>query len=196
MNALVGVLLAAGRARRMGRTKQLMPWPPDGDTPLVAVAFDSLASICDQMVVVVGHEADAVAAALGPRPFTRVDADPDAEMLDSVRAGIRVAQRVAPGADIAVHPADHPRFADVTARRLTAIRADRGLRALLPVHAGRRGHPVVIPAALLTAILVYDGEDGLRGFLSSHTGLTRRIDVDDADIVRDLDRPADVERPV
>ena len=58
----IGVLLAAGQSKRMGRPKQLLPWPPKGENPkpLVAAAFDAIARVCDEMVVVVGHEADDV----------------------------------------------------------------------------------------------------------------------------------------
>ena len=74
----IGVILAAGRGGRMGGTKQLK---------LVAdcrrreaarrAAYDAIRPICDEMVVVLGHEADAVAAALGDRPFHRAESDPD-----------------------------------------------------------------------------------------------------------------------
>src|SRR5262245_14196111 len=82
----VGVLLAAGRGKRMGRLKQLLPWPPgasaDGRT-VVAASFDTIAPHCDEMIVVVGAEAEAVASALVPRRLRMVQADPDAEMFQS-----------------------------------------------------------------------------------------------------------------
>ena len=53
----IGVILAAGRGGRMGGKKQLTPWPgADGSKPLVAASYDAIRSICDDMVVVLGHD--------------------------------------------------------------------------------------------------------------------------------------------
>ena len=55
----IGVILAAGRGGRMGGQKQLTPWQSaDGEKPLVAAAYDAIRPICDDMVVVLGHEVD------------------------------------------------------------------------------------------------------------------------------------------
>src|SRR5690554_3115419 len=103
---LIGVLLAAGRSGRMGRLKQLLPWPPvDGERPLVAAAFDAIAPACCAMVVVVGHEADAVLAALGERTFQSARVESGAEMLVSVKAGLLAARAIHPTADVLLHPA-------------------------------------------------------------------------------------------
>src|SRR3954454_13341239 len=68
----IGIILAAGRGGRMGGKKQLTPWPTAAGTiPLVAAAYDAIRPICDEMVVVLGHMADSVAAALGDRKFHR-----------------------------------------------------------------------------------------------------------------------------
>src|SRR4051812_22111033 len=78
-NRRIGVILAAGRGGRMGGRKQLIPWPTSAGTiPLVAAAYEAIRSICDEMVVVLGHDADAVALALGDRPFHRIESDPGA----------------------------------------------------------------------------------------------------------------------
>src|SRR3954462_11316623 len=83
----IGVILAAGRGGRMGGKKQLTPWPGgDGGKPLVAASYDAIRSICDDMVVVLGHIADSVAQALGDRPFHRSESDPDGPMFESIRA--------------------------------------------------------------------------------------------------------------
>src|SRR6185312_15899824 len=95
MTMRIGVILAAGRGGRMGGKKQFVAWrSADGEKPLVAAAYDAIRSICDDMVVVLGHEADAVAAALGNRRFHRADSNPDAPMFESIRAGLRAAHGV------------------------------------------------------------------------------------------------------
>jgi CTP:molybdopterin cytidylyltransferase MocA len=61
---------------------------PAGDKPLVAAAFDTIAHVCDQMFVALGHRADEVATVLAPRRFMMVLSDPDAPMVDSIKTGL------------------------------------------------------------------------------------------------------------
>src|SRR5215470_15636112 len=84
---LSAIILAAGAASRMGRPKQLLDW---GGRPLVRVAAETaLAAGLDQVVVVVGHARDAVAAALDGLPLRLVDNPAYAEgQSTSLRAGI------------------------------------------------------------------------------------------------------------
>ncbi len=197
--APIGVLLAAGRSRRMGRTKQLMPWTDGGATrPLVAAAFDAIAPCCRAMIVVLGHEADAIAAALAPRAFTRVNADPDAPMFESIRAGLAAARALDPTADVLLHPADHPRVAPGTLT--TLLRARDPARAVMPVVADasgdRGGHPVLIGHQLTSRLLALEAPGGLRQLWLAEPHLCIRIPVTDTGVLLDLDTPADLPRTV
>src|SRR5262245_56560778 len=105
----------------MGTAKQLLPWPPQPEkcrsqtgSSVVAVSFDLLASHCPEMIVVLGHEANAVVAALGKRRFTAINADADAEMLESIKAGLRAAESLLDVRSALVHPADHPAVGTAT----------------------------------------------------------------------------------
>ena len=206
---LIGVLLAAGRSTRMGRLKQLLAWPLQGSVPisgseemgtdpfavpskpLVAAAYDSIAPACCAMVVVVGHEAEAVAAALGGRRFERVPVDPTAEMLASVKAGLAAARELHPTADVLLHPADHPQVRRETLDVLVATAAGAPGRAVMPEFDGQGGHPVLIPAALVREIISYDGTGGLRQFWLDHSQRCVRLPVDDQGVVIDIDLPSD-----
>ena len=71
----IGVLLAAGRGRRLGGTKQLLEWPPGAvGTTLVAAAFDAIAAACARMVVVLGHEHMHMAGMLTPDQLADLEA--------------------------------------------------------------------------------------------------------------------------
>jgi molybdenum cofactor cytidylyltransferase len=191
----IGIVLAAGRGRRMGRTKQLMPWPAASPASargtVVTSAFDAIAPICASMIVVVGHEAGAVIASLAPRAFGVVPADADAEMLESIRAGIAAALARSPEASVVIHPADHPAVAAPTIALLAAAHAREPARAHMPEHGGRGGHPVIIPAAIARMILSERVAGGLRAFWASHRERCRRHEVADPGVVRDLDHPGD-----
>jgi len=189
---LIGVLLAAGRSRRMGRPKQLLPWPPvDGDRPLVAAAFDAIAPACCAIIVVVGHEADSVLAALGERPFQSVRVDPDAEMLSSVKAGLSAARSIHPTADILLHPADHPQVRRETIESLIRAAGQQSDLAVMPEYDGRGGHPTIIPAKMIPSILDFTDVGGLRQFWLHHADRCVRVAVDDPGVVFDVDTQSD-----
>jgi molybdenum cofactor cytidylyltransferase len=194
----IGVLLGAGRSTRMGRPKQLLPWPPNAadSKPLVAAAFDAIAYVCDAMVVVVGHEADAVIAALGERDFGAVAVDGGAEMIASVKAGLAVARGIDPDAIVLLHPADHPKVRRETLDLLIQIAADYPGRAVMPTFGEAGGHPVLIAAELIIPIVSYEGSGGLRQFWIDYADQCIRVPADDSGIVLDLDTQSDYDRSV
>jgi molybdenum cofactor cytidylyltransferase len=193
MMSHIGVILAAGRSRRMGRTKQLASWDTsEGAKPLVAAAYDAICPICEEMVVVLGHEADAVAAALGERKFHRVDADPDAAMFESIRGGLLAAQSIDPDATVILQPGDHPEVAPATLQALADWSLKRPVRAILPEYGGQGGHPVMIPAAAVALVVAADCPEGLGQFWADHPELCDRLAVEDAGVIRDIDRACDL----
>jgi molybdenum cofactor cytidylyltransferase len=191
-----GVLLAAGRSRRMGTAKQLLGVPAPGGgsepVPMVCASFDVIAPWCDgRVVVVLGHEADAVRTALGARRFVGVPTDPDADMMESVRAGLGAAiDRFPEAGAMWLHLVDVP---FVRAGTLTAVsaafEAHGGRVGVMPDHGGRGGHPALIPRAVAQEIMRWNGAGGLRAFWTEHPGLRLRLAVDDPGVVRDLDTP-------
>lgn len=190
---LIGVLLAAGRSERMGRPKQLLPWPPKSENskPLVAAAFDAIAGVCDELVVVVGHQADSVLAALADREFGTVAVNPGEEMIASVKAGLAVARGIDPTAEVLLHPADHPEVRRETLDVLISTAAAHPTRAVMPEYQGQGGHPVLIAAELVISIVLYDGTGGLRQFWLDHADKCVRLPVNDPGVVFDIDTPTD-----
>lgn len=174
----------------MGRTKQLVSWrTPAGQQPLVAAAYDAIRGVCGDMLVVLGHDAEAVAAALGGRPYHRVLSDPDAPMFDSIRAGLEAAQRIDSQAVVVLQPGDHPEVAAPTLQALVTAAAGQPDCAVMPEHAGRGGHPVFIPPSVARQVLQVDCRGGLRQFWHDHPELCVRLAVDDASVVRDVNTP-------
>jgi molybdenum cofactor cytidylyltransferase len=189
----IGVILAAGRGRRMGRTKQLVPWPgTGGPKPLVAAAFDAICGGCDSMIVVLGHEAQAVAAALGGRPFRGIPSDPDAPMMDSIRAGLNAAREIDANAVVVLQPGDQPEVSAGTLSTLADWSLRRPAQAIIPEYRDRGGHPVFIPPAVAARILKADCPTGLGDFWRAHPDLCVRVALEDPDICRDVDVPADL----
>jgi len=189
----IGVILAAGRGRRMGGTKQLRLWPgAAGPKPLVCAAFDSIQPICEAMVVVLGHESENVATALADRAFHRTSSNADGPMFDSIRAGLVAAHSVNSEATIVLQPGDHPEVSTSTLRILTDCSRERPFQAILPEYAGQGGHPVLIPHNVAAIILETDCPDGLAQFWLDHPKMCRRVAVDDGSVLKDIDTPANL----
>ncbi len=65
---------------------------------------------------------------------------------------------------------------------------------IVPVYAGRRGHPMLIsPAYAREALTAHDGV-GLRGLLLAHPDRVVEVPVDVPGVLEDLDTPADYRR--
>ena len=184
----IGVLLAAGRGRRLGGRKQFYPWPTaDGEVPLVAAAFDAVAGVCKKMIVVLGHCSDEVAAALGERDYQPVQSDPDAAMFESIRAGLQASLQEDSEARVLLHPADHPGVELATLVQLLALSREHPNRAIMPEFEGRGGHPVLIPAELAEILQTADCPQGLGRYWGEHPDACLRMSVTDSRVVRDID---------
>ena len=89
---------------------------------------------------------------------------------------------------------DHPLVAASTFARLadefTATRAP----LVRPVHAGRRGHPIVIRADLFAELTAAPTDRGARPVFSRHAARAVDVVVDDPGIHADLDTPEDLAR--
>lgn len=186
---IAGVVLAAGLSSRMGRNKLLIAI--DG-RPLVArVADAALAAGLDPVVVVTGHDADRVRAALAGRAVTFVhNRDFAAGMATSLKAGIAA---LPAGAQAAVmFLGDMP---DIEARHVAGLLAARhsARDILIPTHQGRRGHPVVFGRAHFAEILALGGDVGARAVIAAHADAVRTVEMDDAAILVDLDSAAALE---
>jgi CTP:molybdopterin cytidylyltransferase MocA len=184
-------VLAAGAAARMeGRTKALVE--RDG-VPIVRRVATSLieASIRD-VVVVLGHRAEAVAAALEGLPVTcTVNADFADGHASSLRAGLSAL----PGHldTIAIALADQPLLEASDVRDLLTAFARRGAaRVVVPRVRRTRGHPVVLEAGVGREILQRAAGFGVRDWLQEHPGGLAWMDSGNDHYCVDLDSPADL----
>ena len=84
---VAGIVLAAGASTRMGRNKMLVEI--EGETLVHRAARRALAAGLDPVVVVVGHEAEAVREAVGDLAVSFAMSDPAAPNHVSAHAGTR-----------------------------------------------------------------------------------------------------------
>ena len=185
------MVLAAGRSTRMGAGPSKVLWSIDG-APMVARVVDALsAAALAEVVVVTGHQAEAVQAALTGRA-ARLVYNPAfaAGLSTSLRAGITALGRV----DAAVVAlADMPWLRPEHVRALVAAFARRG-QICAPVFEGRRGNPVLWPARFFGPLTTLSGDEGARRLLAEYGAQVEGVPVSDAGVLRDVDDPIDLAR--
>ncbi len=185
------IVLAAGRSRRMGTQKLLLPW---AGQPLVAHVVDQvLASPARPVIVVVGAEGPAIAAALAGRPVMLLpNPDPQSEMLASVRCGLRALPPACQAALVVL--GDQPGVTGELIGRLIAAFRESPASIVVPQYAGRRGHPILVPRRFFAEVLQrYDGL-GLRGLLRQYPHEVIEVPMDNGQPLHDVDTPGDYRR--
>lgn len=194
MPRLGGVVLAAGLATRLGgRPKCLLEL--DGEPLLrrVLAALDG-AGIADR-VVVTGHAADRVEAALHGLPLTVVrNPAPDEGQTASLRLGLAA---LPAGCDaVLVALADQPLLdaADLHALRDAWERRAPGIEVVHPRVAGARGNPVIFSAAVRDAVLAAGPDVGARQWQAAHPAAVAAFDSDNDHYRIDIDTPEDLAR--
>jgi molybdenum cofactor cytidylyltransferase len=158
-----------------------------GGRPLLLhVAAAALASRARPVVAVVGHQAEAVREVLRGLEVAVVDNPVYADGLSSsLKAGIRALPRTCDGALILL--GDMPRITAVHIDRLIAAFAPGAI--VVPTHGGRRGNPVLWPAALLGAMLQLEGDVGAKRLIGVHADRVREVDLGSDAILTDVDTP-------
>jgi CTP:molybdopterin cytidylyltransferase MocA len=191
------VLLAAGASSRFGSPKLLAEVEGEPILRRITRTFDSAGF--DEVVVVLpsgedGGLEDLLRTVLEdvPGPVQCVG-NPGwkAGMFTSVKAGLAAAD--ARCTHVAVSPADLPFLGKESLRRMTDAAAALDERTVaVPVHGGRRGHPLAFSAALVPRILSWRDDRRLSDlFREPDLRVLHVEDIDDG-VLRDVDRPEDL----
>ncbi|HEX4766386.1 MAG TPA: nucleotidyltransferase family protein [Lichenihabitans sp.] len=189
---IAALVLAAGTASRYRAadpaiaTKLIAEL--DG-VPLVRhVAMAALASRARPVQVVTGHAAEAVAVALDGLDV-RLVPNPDFArgLATSLKAGVAALPGTTRG--VLVLLADMPCVGPALLDRLiAAFGRDPETDAVVPVHGGRRGNPVLLGRSLFEAVGHLEGDEGARRLLAD--ARVREIEIADPSVVIDVDEPA------
>lgn len=190
MKDVAAILLAAGRSRRMGAFKPLLPF---GKRTVIESCIENLrAAGIEEIVVVVGHRADEVKEKLkDSRLRFAVNPDPDSEMSASIACGVRQVSADAKALVIAL--VDHPAVPAETIR-LLIDNWKRGAKLVQPEYGGRGGHPVAINLAYRDELSNLDPASGLRALFETHSEEVRRLPVESPYVARDMDTWEDYQR--
>ncbi|MBO6783764.1 MAG: molybdopterin-binding/glycosyltransferase family 2 protein [Alphaproteobacteria bacterium] len=186
------LVLAAGRSRRMGDVNKLLIGV-DGK-PMARHAIDAaLDAGCNPVIVVTGHAADDVQAALG-EDVTYVHNPDYAEGLStSLRAGVTALPENCDGAVVAL--GDMPRITAEHMRSLMqAHDTDEGHLICVPTWKGKRGNPVLWDRRFFDDMTDLGGDVGAKHLIGTNEDLVIEVPLDDDAIVTDVDSPDALER--
>jgi molybdenum cofactor cytidylyltransferase len=184
---IAAIILAAGLSRRMGANK-LLATLPSGKTLIAATVENVLATAAHPVIVVTGHQDDAIRAALAGQKISFVHAEAyETGMAESVRTGI-AALSAGIGAALIVL-GDMPLVPPATIDRLlAAFDPEEGRDIVVPIHDGQRGNPVLWSAKFFNELLGLTGDTGARDILLRHMESVAEITAGEA-ILRDFDTP-------
>jgi molybdenum cofactor cytidylyltransferase len=206
------ILLAAGLSSRMRGSKMLRE--VDG-RPLVRLAAEHATDACARVIVVLGHQAQAVREAIvadGDAPeadaretvaLGRLEFVENAHYHDGMFGSIQAGMRAITSEWFFVVPGDMPRLTaaifEAVAHEAPAVAGgeperESGLEALavVPYYRSTRGHPVLVHRSLIPRLLAEPRSAGpMRKLLERYP--TKQVRIDSPAITLDLDTDHDVD---
>jgi molybdenum cofactor cytidylyltransferase len=187
---------AAGMSTRLGRNKLLLSYKGQ---PLIAHAVDTLrASAVDEIIVVLGHQADRVRAVIGEKRVTFVE-NPDYQqgLSTSVRAGFAAIPSQASA--VMIYLADQPLLEPGDVNFLIhafaeAGKADKSI--VVPFFRGQRGNPVIVNSSYRASIASIAGDIGCRRVIKQNPDQVLTVEMETDHVIRDIDTMEDYQKLV
>ncbi len=177
---VAGVVLAAGRANRLGGDvpKQILPWN-SGNTLVGHVVDTALAScLLHNLFVVSGYRAEDIAEALVDRPVTLVP-NPDwlAGQSSSVRAGVHALPSEVSAVMFLL--ADQPAVRSETIDLLVEAYRRTFAPIIVPEYqGGQRGNPVLFDRRTFAELLALQGDTGGRPVIDRYGLAVHVVSID------------------
>ena len=159
----------------MGSPKALLPYRGETFVDRLIGVF----SPCDEVVVVLGHDAGIIRDGMKRQATIVVNPEPERGQLSSLQCGLSA---VADADAVFFTPVDYPAIEPSTIRALLPL---AGTFAM-PRYQGRRGHPVLIDRELLAELMAC--RTAARDIIRAHE--SQYVDVNDSGILEDVDDPA------
>ncbi|MCW3475023.1 molybdopterin-binding/glycosyltransferase family 2 protein [Limobrevibacterium gyesilva] len=181
------VVLAAGKSTRMAPYNKLLIADRTGKPMIARVVDNVLSSGARPIVVVTGHRAEDVRAALGGRPVTFVHADDHESGLSaSLKAGIAAVPATVSAAIVCL--GDMPLVTGrIIDRLIASYDTDEGRCIVVPTHQGKTGNPILWDRRYFPEIRALSGDVGARALLKRHMEQVEEVEVKDDSVLRDFD---------
>ena len=196
-SVIPAIVLAAGRSSRMGRAKATLA-VGGGDTFLTRIVRTLLDAGVDDVIVVVGHDAEPIAASFAesglPARFV-VNPQYDRGQLSSLLAGLDVVER--PGVSaVLVTLVDVPLVSTATVRAVIDTHRRTSAPVVRPTSGNRHGHPLLIARSLFAALRAADPSTGAKPVVRAHASAAGDVAIDDEGAFTDVDTEDDYRRAI
>jgi len=187
------IVLAAGKSTRMhGRNKLLAKI---GGKPMIRkVVETALSSKVDEVIVVLGWEADKIRAVLSDLPCRLiVNKNYERGQSTSVKIGLREVGKTTRA--LLILPGD---IAMIDTRSINSVldaHSNYDKPILIASHDGKQGHPILIARSLFTEIEAINEQTyGLKSVIQRHQGEVALVETGSENVLRDCDTPEDLKR--
>jgi len=178
------ILLAAGKSKRMGRPKQLLPFR--GSTVLEQTVKNVSESELNELIVVTGYQAERIAQRITDKQIKiAVNREFQRGIGSSIKCGLaQVSER---SDAIMIVLGDQPLIEKHAIDPLiqTFSTTDQGI--LVPIYQGIRGHPVIFDAKYKDELLRLPDEVGGRKLIKEHPEDVLKIEVATESVIVDID---------
>jgi len=185
------IILAAGESHRMGEPKLLLPFGQK--TIFETVLANVLNSNADRICVVLGAREKELQEKIRDLSIKAiVNHNYKKGMLSSIQLGFLSLPEEAKAAVIVL--GDQPSIPSTVIDSIIKVYRTTGKGIILPVHTGRRGHPILIDTKYRNNIAGLDPDIGLKELIHSHREDIVEVKVDTPAILKDIDTPEDYKR--
>lgn len=188
MTKCSAIILAAGLSRRMGARNKLLLQV--NDIPMIRHMVQTYSAVATDVIVVTGHEAKKIEAALAGTDVKFVfNPDFAQGQRSSVVCGLRA---VAADRSVLMGLGDQPHLtADDLRALIDAHQAADPARISIPMAQGQRGNPILIPTTLRARLLADRTSPGCKKFTRAHPEHVQFHQLNAAGFYADVDTPED-----
>lgn len=186
-----GIILAAGAGIRMGETKQLLPF--NGTPILEHVIRNALRSHLDEIIVVIGHDADRVKKSVN---FSGTKKIVNTAYLNGHSSSlIKGLENISKDSSAALFLlGDQPLISFSLINKIMDAFMPSGKNIGIPFFNKKRGNPVIIRSPLFDQLKSLSGDSGPRVLFRQFQNDILDIQVNDGSILIDIDTRKNYEK--
>jgi len=184
LGAIWSIILAAGESKRMGFPKMLLQF--NGKTMIESVIDHVAESETEGILVVLGANSEDIIELVRKFDVSYCYNDNYRDgMLSSVRCGFK--NLPADTEAVMVFQGDQPFITPAVINSLILKYRSSGRGIVIPVHNGKRGHPLLLDRKYFDKIDKLDPGEGLRAITYIYSGDVLEVKTDEPGILRDFD---------
>lgn len=185
------LILAAGSSRRMKKNKMLLPL--NGKTIIEQTISRFLEAGQNDITVVAGYKKNQIVPVLkraGVNIVVNEDFD-ETDMIESLKIGLKCMPPDTKG--VLVTPGDIPFIHPSIIEKVLETGKTGDFLAVIPSYQRKKGHPIFLGRRMISEILNYRGDKGLRGVIEKFESRIAYVEVNDKNMLLDINRLEDYE---